>query len=125
MNTTDVLLASLQTDVPVRQVLTRANPEWQPEALPPGFRLATHRHQSDGDSVFEHLVYSDGLASVSVYIESGTDQARTRQGLSRIGTANAFTRTLGSRQVTVIGEVPEATVRAIGDAFKAPATAAR
>jgi sigma-E factor negative regulatory protein RseB len=121
-DTPDEAFTRLPSAMPARQVMTRANPEWQPEALPPGFRLATHRHQSDGESVFEHLVYSDGLASVSVYIESGADHARTRQGLSRIGTANAFTRTLGSRQLTVIGEVPEATVRAIGDAFKAPAT---
>jgi negative regulator of sigma E activity len=40
--------------------------------------------------------------------------------LKRIGTANAFTRQLGNRQLTVIGEVPAATVRAIGDAFRAP-----
>ena len=109
--------------MPSRQVLTRANPEWQPDSLPPGFRLATHRHQSEGESVFEHLVYSDGLASVSVYIESNTGQPGMHQGLSRLGTANAFTRMLGSRQVTVIGEVPAATVRAIGDAFRVPANA--
>lgn len=113
----------LQNTMPARQVMTRANPEWRPEVLPPGFRLATHRHQSEGENVFEHLVYSDGLASVSVYIESDGDHAPAHQGLSRIGTANAFTRMLGSRQVTVIGEVPEVTVRAIGDAFKAPANA--
>lgn len=112
----------LPSVMPSRQVSTRARPEWQPEFLPPGFRLATHRHQSDGESVFEHLVYSDGLASVSVYIESNAGEPHITPGLNRIGTANAFTRYLGDRQVTVIGEVPAATVRAIGDAVRAPVT---
>ncbi len=113
----------LASIMPSHQVKTRALPEWQPESLPPGFRLATHRHQSDGESVFEHLVYSDGLASVSVYIESNTGHALMGAGFNRIGTANAFTRNLGDRQLTVIGEVPAATVQAIGDAFRMPADA--
>jgi sigma-E factor negative regulatory protein RseB len=111
----------IESAIPARQVMTSASPEWRPDSLPPGFRLATHRHQAEGESVFEHLVYSDGLASVSVYIESNTGPEPMEIGLSRIGTANAFTRHLGDQQVTVIGEVPAATVRAIGDAFQAPA----
>lgn len=91
-------------------------------SLPPGFRLATHRHQVEGENIFEHLVYSDGLASVSVYIESNNGAPTIAPGLNRIGTTNAFTRLLGNRQVTVIGEVPAVTVRAIGDAFEAPAS---
>jgi sigma-E factor negative regulatory protein RseB len=113
----------LESPVPVRQIVTRANPEWQPKSLPPGFRLAAHSHQEQaGENVFEHLVYSDGLASVSVYIEKKAGEGDSVQGISRIGTANAFSRKLGSRQVTVIGEVPAATVRAIGNAFAIPAS---
>lgn len=112
--------AFLPSSIPSRQVMTRSMPEWQPDSLPPGFRLATHRHQAEGESMFEHLVYSDGLASVSVYIETASGEAGISPGLKRIGTANAFTRQLGNRQLTVIGEVPAATVRAIGDAFRAP-----
>jgi sigma-E factor negative regulatory protein RseB len=110
----------LPSPMPSRQVMTRSSPEWEPESLPPGFRLATHRHQVDGESVFEHLVYSDGLASVSVYIESNHGEPTIAPGLNRIGTTNAFTRLLGDRQLTVIGEVPAVTVRTIGDAFRAP-----
>jgi sigma-E factor negative regulatory protein RseB len=110
----------LPSPMPSRQVMTRSSPEWEPESLPPGFRLATHRHQVDGESVFEHLVYSDGLASVSVYIERNQGEPTVAPGLNRIGTTNAFTRVLGDRQLTVIGEVPAVTVRMIGDAFRAP-----
>jgi sigma-E factor negative regulatory protein RseB len=114
----------LETGMPEHQVRTRASPKWQPSNLPPGFRLAAHTHQEqEGENVFEHLVYSDGLASVSVYIEKREAASDSVQGLSRIGTANAFSRNLGSRQVTVIGEVPEATVMAIGESFSVPARA--
>ncbi len=109
----------LDSGMPTYEVVTTgSNPEWQPDSLPPGFRLAAHSHQEEeGESVFEHLVYSDGLASVSVYIEKKAAERAAEQGLSRIGTASAFSRDLGSRQVTVIGEVPPETVQAIGNAF--------
>lgn len=115
---------TLESGMPERQVVTKASPKWQPVSLPPGFRLAAHSHQEqEGENIFEHLVYSDGLASVSVYIEKREGDEDSVQGLSRIGTANAFSRDLGSRQVTVIGEVPAATVRAIGEAFSIPVKA--
>jgi sigma-E factor negative regulatory protein RseB len=114
----------LETGMPEHQVVTRASPKWQPAKLPPGFRLAAHSHEErEGENVFEHLVYSDGLASVSVYIEKLEAASNSVQGLSQIGTANAFSRSLGSRQVTVIGEVPAATVVAIGESFSMPAAA--
>ena len=42
------------------------------------------------------------------------------EGLSRMGTTNAYSRHAGSRQVTAIGQVPAITVQAIGNAFAAP-----
>lgn len=110
----------METPLAKRQMLSNTEPEWKPDSLPPGYRLTTHRHQSGGNGTFEHLVYSDGLASVSVYIESKQGAPKVNSGLSRIGTAHAFKRDLGERQVIVIGEVPPATVRAIGDAFRVP-----
>ncbi|NIM69834.1 MAG: hypothetical protein GTN86_04250 [Xanthomonadales bacterium] len=112
----------LESHMPQRQVMTRADPRWVPSELPPGFTLAAHSHQEEaGENVFEHLVYSDGLASVSVYIEQADPDFGVAEGLSRLGTANAFYRRLGARHLTVIGEVPPATVRAIGNAFPAAA----
>jgi len=108
--------------MPDRKSLRRSTPRWKPSSLPPGFKLAAHSVQEqEGLSVFEHQVYSDGLASVSVYIENqeaGTDAA---EGAKKIGTANVFSRQIGSKQVTVIGEVPALTVRSIGNAVTAPA----
>ena len=111
----------LESGMPARQALTSSSPRWKPSRLPPGFKLATHSVQlKKGQSVFEHQVYSDGLASVSVYIEERADGTALVEGNSKIGTANAFSRSIGSKQVTVIGEVPFVTVRAIGDAVMPP-----
>jgi sigma-E factor negative regulatory protein RseB len=103
--------------LPAHQMRTRAAPKWQPSRLPAGFRLeAYNRQQEESEGIFEHLVYSDGLAAVSVYIESRNPAEGRQQGGSRVGTANAFSRSMGDLQVTVIGEVPAETVRSIGNA---------
>ncbi|NND45030.1 MAG: hypothetical protein HKN58_06875 [Xanthomonadales bacterium] len=110
----------VETRMPSRAAV-RTTPRWQPEQLPPGFKLTQHnRVGGDGDSVYEHQVYSDGLASVSVYIEDPTDEKTATHGLQRVGTANAYSRHVGSKHVTVIGEVPTITVKAIGEAIRLP-----
>ena len=57
---------------------------WNVIRLPPGFRMATWRLQAiPGSSVpVRHLVFSDGLASVSVFIEPRKPQT-SRAGLAR------------------------------------------
>jgi len=61
------------------------------------------------------MVYSDGLAAVSVYIEQQGADAAVKPGVSQLGTNNAYTRTQGDLQITVIGEVPAITVKAIAN----------
>ena len=97
-----------------------ALPRWQPRTLPPGFQLTDHRlFGQSGQGIFEHLVYSDGLAAVSVYVESSAGEEGQAAGLSRMGTTHAFSRLSDDVFITVIGDVPEATVRYIGDAVAA------
>lgn len=108
-----------RTRFPRQQMLTQDSPRWRPEPLPAGFRLTTHSHEGYGDDgLFEHLLYSDGLAAVSVYIEGG-DRVDPHgvDGVVRLGTLHAYVRRVGPVQITVIGEVPEATVRAFGEAM--------
>lgn len=87
-----------------------------PQGMPPGFRLAAHTGQADPGQA-QHLIFSDGLATVSVYLEPLTDGAKVNQGLSRMGTTNAWTHTGTHYQVTAIGEVPAVTVKKLGRAF--------
>lgn len=96
-------------------VVTRSRPRWQPANLPPGFQLASHSHKTGADGVYEHMVYSDGLAAVSVYVEQQGLEAEVKPGISQLGTNNAYTTKQGALQITVIGEVPALTVKTIAN----------
>lgn len=91
--------------------------QWQVADLPSGFRLVHHsRHRlPSGENLVDHMVYSDGLATVSVYIEKPDADDRGRlQGVSSMGALNAYGGMVDGYRVTVVGEVPEATVKMIG-----------
>lgn len=90
-------------------------PVWHAKSLPPGFRLhAARSRQIDGGATpMEHLVYSDGIVNVSVFVESGATATGQGEGLSRIGAANAYTAMTGPWLVTAVGEVPVRTVEMI------------
>lgn len=89
-----------------------------PEGIPPGFRLAAHS-RVEKEAFFEHLVFSDGLASVSIYLESATQPGGITPGLTRMGTTSAWSGKAGSRRVTAVGEVPPLTLKTFGEAFLA------
>ncbi len=60
------------------------------------------------------MVFSDfGLATMSVYVEKLGPDAKAFQGLSSMGAMNAFGAVVNDHQVTVIGEVPPATVQMV------------
>ena len=63
-------------------------------------------------------VLSDGLATVSVFIESGLVSSMPLDVAQRHGPASAFVRRVGDATVTVIGEVPSATVAAIANSVE-------
>ena len=105
----------MKTFSPEETVVTQSSPRWQPTKLPPGFNLASYSHKSGAEGVYEHMVYSDGLAAVSVYVEQNGVGAAVKPGISQLGTNNAFTRTEGDLQITVIGEVPAITVKSIAN----------
>lgn len=100
--------------------------------LPPGFRLTVSGAQTLGDSSAPaaHLVYSDGLATVSVFVEPEPAQAAGAQtgpasptpppqSLSRVGAGYAFSTVVQGHQVTAVGEVPAQTVEFIAHSVTA------
>lgn len=88
---------------------------WGVIRLPAGFRLTAWRIQliAGSNVPVQHLVYSDGLASVSVFIEPADPQAQPMRGLAKVGAAFAFSRAMDGHQVTAVGEVPPVTLEAI------------
>lgn len=92
---------------------------WEIGGLPKGFELVLHEKRSldEGKRAVEHLMYSDGLASLSVYVEKAAPET-SFSGHSRMGAVNAYGRTVDEHQVTVVGEVPAATVLQIAESMQ-------
>ena len=90
-------------------------PQWGVGQLPVGFELTDNQRKRvrQGGEHAEHLVYSDGLATVSVYVEKLMDGTRSYTGLSNMGAMNAYGTVIDGHQVTVVGEVPAATVQSM------------
>jgi len=106
--------------VRVRQVRTTdLNPDdmdWNFRFLPPGFRkVAAMKRQAAPESPEGvHVVFSDGLASISAFIEPGGSGVEAAT-LATVGPVNVYRRQLGEHRVVVMGEVPALAVRRLGD----------
>ncbi len=84
--------------------------DWQFRGLPAGFRLITQSSAGEGT---QHYVFTDGLASVSLYIEPNYEREPVLNGFSRIGATEAFGVVRDGYQLVAVGEVPRATLRQI------------
>ena len=86
---------------------------WTVTRVPPGFiKIVDGFRRLRGAREVAHLVYSDGLVAVSVFIEP-IGAASHPIGISRQGGINVVIRQQDDNLVTVLGEVPVATVRQI------------
>jgi len=96
--------------------------QWTATRLPDGFTLSARivRMLPARKQPVEHLVYSDGLAVVSVFVEKAGDEARPNalSGLTHMGAAHAFGKVVDGHQVTVVGEAPALTVDMIGESVR-------
>lgn len=92
-------------------------PGWGLRQLPSGFSkvMEVRRMMSGKKFPVKHLVLSDGLAAVSVFIEPIAGGAGPIQGLASQGGINVYARQVADHQVTVLGEVPMATVMQVGN----------
>lgn len=93
---------------------------WQASKLPPGFVLTHDGAMASGESDQRtwHQVYSDGLASVSVFAEPAGQSRKALEGLSRMGAMSIYGRRERGWQLTVVGEVPPRTVEMIGESLQ-------
>jgi sigma-E factor negative regulatory protein RseB len=89
-----------------------AAPGWYPAWLPEGFTMSDHARDPilESRDPVEHLVYSDGLASLSVFIERLSTTGKPLDGLDSMGAVHAYGAMVDEFQITVVGEVPAATV---------------
>ena len=132
-----VAFSELQLDAPVRmdklkkmmgdtkgyevhkQVLRKTTAEaegWRLKETVPGFQsMSCHTRETDtaappGQAPMQ-WVFSDGLASVSLFVEPFDPRRHGNEGAAVTGATHSVTRRIGNHWVTVLGEVPPATVR--------------
>jgi sigma-E factor negative regulatory protein RseB len=102
---------------------------WNARTLPPGFR----RSEGGVGSLpglprpAAHLMFTDGVAVVSVFIENpekpGGESSRSSVagaplGAAQVGAASAFTVMIDGHRVTAVGEVPPVTAKGIAEALR-------
>ncbi len=89
--------------------------KWRAARHPDGFMLSRKmkRISPIREQLVEHLVYSDGLAAVSIFVEKLADSSKPFSGLNSMGAINAYGTVIDNYQVTVVGEVPSKTVNMI------------
>jgi len=88
---------------------------WRIDTLPAGFVITSARQgkAETAQATMTHLILSDGLASVSVFINTLTDKPALT-GAMRKGVLNAYGCVNEGMQITAVGEVPIKTLEMIG-----------
>lgn len=89
---------------------------WGVERLPSGFTLVGEmlRKFPNRPHPVSQLMYSDGLATMSVFVEPMPTPARSAESLEGEADLSIFARPMGDSLVTVIGEVPPAAALQVG-----------
>jgi sigma-E factor negative regulatory protein RseB len=108
---------------------------WVVKSIPPGFRKIrevkrmvsdagagntvssgnTHANQPNQREVSQ-MVFSDGMAAISVFIEPGT-YSRT-EGSMQQGAMNIIGKRQGDFWLTIVGEVPAAAIRQVANSIE-------
>jgi sigma-E factor negative regulatory protein RseB len=108
VDTSSLVLSDVSTDT-----------GWVLKSRPAGFRKLTELKRSIAGraGMVSQIVYSDGLAAVSVFIEP-MPKAQPPQSLSHQGAVNIYVRRVSDHMVTVLGETPAATVMQIANSLE-------
>jgi sigma-E factor negative regulatory protein RseB len=91
---------------------------WALGEMVPGYRLVSTVKRAvtgEAENVL-HLVYSDGLAHISVFIEpAAAGEATDASGFLTAGSIGVYARNHAGYRLTVLGEAPREALRRVGD----------
>ncbi len=109
-----------QRDYVVPKDVTTQETGWQAASVPPGFKkvLEFSRTLVGRNVPVSQIVFSDGLAHISIFVESANGVEKVITQSTGSGATNYALRPVAEFQVTVVGEVPVAAVQAIADSVK-------
>lgn len=99
---------------------------WVVANQPPGFRklMEVKRSIAGRSEPVAQIVFSDGLAAISVFIEPMPKDKSAERSLTHQGAVNIYTRPYADRMVTVLGEAPAETVMQIANSLELRTSAA-
>lgn len=118
METLSRQMAKTQGYKILRPQLSKTTPEaqgWRLRKEVPGFQAMSSHTRGDPAASPGTLpmqwVFSDGLSSVSLFVEPYDAQRHRREGQSAVGATHSLTVRMGDHWLTAMGEVPPATLR--------------
>lgn len=101
---------------------TAAAEGWSMKVAVAGFKpMSCYRRPAAGPTAPEttmQWIFSDGLASVSLFVEPFDRQRHAQEGLFASGATNTMTRRIQEWWLTAVGEVPPHTLRAFAQSLE-------
>ena len=103
---------------PARYASQEVVTNWQSTDLPSGFRAVSSRTEQlpGADAPVTHIVYIDGMATVSVFIAERNETKFAEK--SSVGASSTYSMQQGDFQITAVGEVPPVTVKRIATSMR-------
>lgn len=98
-----------------------AGSEWQFRTQLPGFRKSAgmkRQARAGREGEITHFVFTDGLASISVFVEPLSDRNEAEKATYTVGAINVYKRVAGKHLLTILGEVPMASLMRLGDGME-------
>ncbi len=111
----DAAAAGWKLDQTALAQVSESDSGWIVLNRPAGFRKVLELRRTIHGKSAAQLVFSDGLAAVSVFVEPAVAGTRASQELSHQGAINVFTRPQAGFVVTSLGEAPATTVMQFGN----------
>lgn len=118
----DMNVSALKRHVVKTHVRGATGPDartWDVAEPPAGYRLVLGGAHSlpDGGGQ-EHLIYSDGLSAISVFVDNEPVRGKPIMGETSRGSMNAYGIVREGHQVLVLGEVPYPALRAMAESLR-------
>jgi sigma-E factor negative regulatory protein RseB len=120
----DALKPSLSLDdftwyaEPARSPPIPVEADWVSDDLPAGFQVMSMTIEKfpGAEAPVTHIIYGDGLASLSVFVAMNSEQAVA--GQARVGSASSFSTVSDEFRITAVGEVPQETLKRVASSMR-------
>jgi sigma-E factor negative regulatory protein RseB len=116
----DAAAAKEKDAPPANADIKPINSGWVADMLPSGFKktLEIERKMHGRHAPVTQMVFSDGLSSISIFIEPNDRDEDDEDGLSSRGAVNLYHKVMDKELITVVGEVPPRTVMQVLDSVR-------